>query len=92
MKPVCVRCELDMTKEESGVNLVEMASFGPYKIWSSDLWRCRECKNEKVSGFGQKPMIEHFQVGFKDLLEKISVDPHEKVVRSYERPKIKEAR
>jgi len=42
----------------------EYANFGPYKIWYADLWKCPNCKNEIIVGFGWNPVAEHFQNDF----------------------------
>jgi hypothetical protein len=70
-KLVCIPCEVELKPSENGVYVVEMASFGPYKICSADAWICPKCDNEIVAGFGYEAMKEHFQTGFTELLEKI---------------------
>jgi len=49
--PVCVRCSRDMRPEKNGVVMLEMASFGPYKLWESDKWKCPSCGFEILIGF-----------------------------------------
>lgn len=53
-----------------GVIVVEMADFGPSKIWNADL---RTCANghEVLCGFGDHPMSEHYKDGFAFLLERL---------------------
>lgn len=66
--PVCVKCRIEMKPEKNGVKWVTMADFGPYQIWDSDKWKCRKCGIEILSGFGQRPLNEHFENGFNDAL------------------------
>ena len=49
----------------------EYANFGPYKIWYADLWKCPNCKNEIIVGFGCAPVAEHFQKDFQYWLKKV---------------------
>ena len=72
--PVCVKCRLEMRPEKNGVKWVEMASFGPYKIWDSEKWKCRKCGIEVLSGFGQTALKEHFQDKFSDVLDTYRVE------------------
>ena len=68
-KIVCVECEIELKPEENGILLIEFASFGAYKAWYADLWKCPKCGTEIVSGFGNSPIMEHFQDGFSTWLE-----------------------
>lgn len=68
---VCAECNEQMRPEKNGVYVIEMADFGPYKIWMADLWACPECTHEALVGFGLKPLAEHYQEGFKEMLKKV---------------------
>lgn len=58
MKPVCVKCEVDMYPEENGVLLVQTAGEErrPYKAWMADKWKCAKCGCEVLSGFSDREM------------------------------------
>jgi len=51
-RPVCVKCQIQMRCEKNGVGLLELATPNrPYKIWSSDLFRCPVCGFEVLTGY-----------------------------------------
>jgi len=66
--PVCVKCSVNMRCEKNGVEVLDIASFGPYKIWAADKYKCPKCGNEVVVGFAREG-IEHFEEGFQELVE-----------------------
>ncbi len=35
-RSVCVRCHIEFRPAHTGTYVVEMASFGPYKLWVAD--------------------------------------------------------
>ena len=70
-KAVCVPCQREYRPETNETYVVEMASFGPYKIWMADTWQCPQCHHQIVSGFGMNAIKEHYQEGFTDLLEEL---------------------
>jgi hypothetical protein len=53
-----------------GVTVIEMASFGPYKIWMADLKKCPGCGHEIVGNFAEHQLCEHFEQGFDEILKK----------------------
>lgn len=56
-KPVCVACGLTMYPEENGICAMEMKDkekTEPYRIWSTDKWKCPGCGIEVLSGFGDR--------------------------------------
>jgi hypothetical protein len=58
----------------------------PYKIWSTDKYKCPGCGVEVIIGFGQAAIAEHFEAGFQ-----AHVDYYEKqdgLVRCYDRPQV----
>lgn len=70
--------------------VVEMAGFGPYKLWHADLWACPGCSFEIVAGFAMNPFAEHFEKDFAEKLEK-AVQTARRLVYDYEKPRPKEA-
>jgi hypothetical protein len=74
-KPVCVNCKLFYKIRKSGFYWVEMRPVGnetwtPYKLWSSDLWECKGCGAQILSGHGIQPVSAAHMTEFKDLIEK----------------------
>lgn len=43
--------------------------WGPYKLWDSDLWKCKSCGHEILIGHANRPWAEHFQA---DYAEKVA--------------------
>lgn len=85
-KMVCVRCQTELRPETNGTIVVEMASFGPYKVWSADTWKCPGCDNETVAGFGDEPIRQdHYADDFKEWLDTL-IKKSRRVVYDYERP------
>ena len=71
-KMVCVNCHVELKPEANGILLIETASFGVYKVWSADVWKCPKCEIEIVAGFGNQPIREdHYKEGFPVWLEKM---------------------
>jgi hypothetical protein len=66
---VCTLCSLQYKVEKQGVYVIEMASFGPYKIWMADLKECPKCHHRIVTGFGHNALSEHYQEGFTQTLK-----------------------
>ncbi len=79
-KPYCIICEQYLTKEKSGVNLVEMyrqdskSLWKPYKVWSADLHKCRRCGYEMLAGFGEKPFLEKHQENFERKYQSLKTE------------------
>ena len=38
----CAKCQVELHAVENGVYILEMADFGPYKLWNADKWGCPE--------------------------------------------------
>ncbi len=70
------RCKTQMRCKKNEVKVIEMATFGPAAIWSADLWACPLCNERIITGFGVKPIIEHYQDGFEEALEKAKASDH----------------
>jgi hypothetical protein len=85
-KLVCVNCQTELQPFHSGVYVIEMASFGPYKVWAADLWKCHGCGMEVVSGFSEQPIMEHYKEGFDEWFAKIKDEHADSIIYDYERP------
>lgn len=86
-KPACPACQRFMRPKKNGVFVLEQMpvvhgalpgkdepdKWQPYKIWQADLWQCQGCGAEQVSGWGYRPVREHYEEGFKDLLEVVTI-------------------
>lgn len=68
-RPVCPKCHVELHPERNGVGVLDLASFGPYALWDSDLWKCPECGVEVIGGFGSGPISAHYKEDFKRLIE-----------------------
>ena len=69
-RPVCVKCQVEMRPEKNGIGVLDMADFGPYKIWDADKWKCPKCAIEVIIGFGQQAIAEHYEAErFKHFCE-----------------------
>ena len=68
-RPVCPKCHVELYPERNGVGVLDMADFGPYALWDSDLWKCPECGIEVIGGFGSNPLSAHYEEDFKRLVE-----------------------
>ena len=77
---VCAKCENkyvprltglgnEMKPKKNGVHVIEMADFGPYKVWLADLWICPKCGHKTIAGFGVEPLAEHYEEKFAKILE-----------------------
>ncbi len=53
---VCSSCQIDFRPSKNGVELVDYADFGPYKIWEADEWECPGCHTKIVTGFADQPI------------------------------------
>jgi len=83
--PICVNCNREYTPHKNGTLVIEYAEFGAYKIWSADMWMCPECDHKVIVGFGALAISEHYEKGFKKLLDKIKED----AVKSFYKESIK---
>ena len=71
---VCLNCRLFFRIKKNGVIIEEGMPDGtggsvPYKLWQADLYECRGCGCQLVTGFGQGPIPEHFQDGYATVRE-----------------------
>ena len=67
-RPVCVKCNTEFRPERNGIGLLDMADFGPYRIWEADLYKCPKCGTEIVVSFGHQAISEHYQDEFEGYL------------------------
>lgn len=85
MKPICVKCQRFYRMKKAGYAFIEgmpinngvqpgtaePAGWKPYKLWAGDLWECKGCGHQLISGTGSHPIAEHYQPGFKDKVLKL---------------------
>ena len=88
-KIVCENCEVELKPECNNTTVVETASFGPYKVWLADTWKCPGCGIQVVTGFGREPIKEHFMDGFDEWL-RLHVQKARKVVYDNERTHVRQ--
>jgi len=69
-KPVCVKCQVELRNRMSGVGVLDIAQFGPYKVWDADLYYCPSCGFEVVIGFGVHAIAHHHEEGFTETLNR----------------------
>jgi len=84
-KLVCKKCETELKPTHNGTLVIETASFGPYKVWSADTWKCPGCDVEIVAGFANNPLREHYTEDFPAWLEKAKTAAGE-IVYDNEKP------
>ena len=68
---VCVTCQLEYQVEKQGIYVIEVASFGAYKIWHADLHQCPKCGHRIIAGFADCAISEHYKDGFGELLKDV---------------------
>jgi rubredoxin len=85
VKPICVKCQRFYRCKKTGLYFIEGmpdsndtppgtrfdSEWKPYKLWSGDLWQCQGCGHEVISGVGRNPVLEHYEPGFAELLERV---------------------
>lgn len=74
MKPICVKCKLFFHPERNGIAFEEgmprptpenPAAWGSYKLWVGDLWKCRGCGAQIVTG-SSGPIREHYEEDYAE--------------------------
>jgi hypothetical protein len=82
MKPACVKCLRFFRPKKTGLKFIEGMpkhndalpgtiepdQWEPYKLWSGDLWECKGCGAQIISGVGRDPIAEHYEANFKELV------------------------
>lgn len=82
MKPACIPCGRFFRPHKTGARVVECMPIGnapsgkahadqwqDYKLWMGDLWRCDGCGAVIGTGFGQRPLSEHYMPHFDAAIE-----------------------
>ncbi len=86
MKPICVPCRRFFRPKKNGFHFTEgfpsphdaepgnqePENWKPYKIWVGDLWECRGCGTQIVSGFGSGPIRTKHDPGFADERQRLN--------------------
>ena len=86
-KLVCVNCQTELRPFHNETLVIETASFGAYKVWFADTWRCEGCGVEIVAGFGDNPIrSDHYAPDFKDWLKNMMLT-YKHFVYDNEKPK-----
>ena len=85
--PTCVHCERGYERIRSGVYLVEHFNDPPqpYKVWSADLWKCPQCQQQTVMGYGMDPLMEHYEQVFNEWFSLLLQNKAIMVLNQYER-------
>jgi hypothetical protein len=80
MKLICVHCERSLVVVKNGATVVTMFDQPPrpYAIWSCDIWACPRCGVRVCAGFGMRPIAEHWQPQFAQLLTTITIHDYER--------------
>lgn len=71
---VCRKCKRALVPLKNGIPVVEVADFGPYKLYEADVWECPNCHVEIVTGFSQNPK-QHFEYSFPAELNRAQARP-----------------
>jgi len=71
-KTICLKCNTEYVPLKNGVYVCEVADFGPYKIWHTDMIYCPICNHAIVSGFGANAIVCHFEgAEFQEYLKEV---------------------
>lgn len=87
-KPACVPCNRFMRPFKNGVYVLENMpikadappgnrapeAWAPYKLWMADQWHCPDCGAQILTGWGERPIAEHYQKGFAVALAAIKIN------------------
>lgn len=68
-RPVCASCRVEMRPETNDVQVLDVADWGPYQLWSADLWKCPICGKEIIIGFGNNAYAAHYEENFELRLQ-----------------------
>jgi len=70
---ICLECSTEYVPLKNGVFVCEVADFGPYKIWHTDMIYCPICKHTIISGFGADAIVCHLAgTEFQEYLKEVS--------------------
>ncbi len=78
-KPLCVSCQRFYRPKRNGTYVAEMMPskpgalpglmepklWVPYKVWVADLWECKGCGHELISGYAYQPTAEKHSPDFE---------------------------
>jgi hypothetical protein len=85
MKPICIPCQRFYKPKKTGFYFLEGYPSGngkappgtaepqawrPYKLWAGDIYECNGCGGRIIVGAGLKPLAEHYQDGFDEMVER----------------------
>jgi len=75
-RPICCACEVEMRPVCNDIVVVDYAGKPPqpYQLWSADEWGCPKCGHRIIRGFGDAPLIRHFEDSFGKAIEKIPAE------------------
>ena len=79
MKPICLNCGLFYRAHRNGAYFTESMKDGkggwkPYKIWAGDIWKCKGCGSEIISGFGRNPIRIQHEDDFEEIRQRIGAN------------------
>lgn len=65
MRPVCVKCGLEMVKEFAGVLVAELylGNTAIYKLWYADYYQCKTCQTIIIHSFAEQPYWQSHEKG-----------------------------
>ena len=67
-RPFCVKCGRAMRASRIGIAVEFVMEDGrPYQVWAGDEFRCESCGATVVTGYGRKPITEHFERNFQTV-------------------------
>ena len=83
MKPICVPCHRFYRPKKNGYAFIEGRpvdnqvpagrshehKWVPYKLWMGDLWECKGCGHQIVSGVGHEPIAQDYHPNFKAQID-----------------------
>ena len=85
----CAECCTFMLPKKNGVVVEEkMSGSRPYKLWHADLYKCPACNKMTIIGFGNSPVIAHFEPDY-DNEKKISMQENNLYEENYRSPREK---
>ncbi len=60
MRPVCVRCKVELRCDRNQHKVETMAGEKGYQLWDGDRYKCPSCFVQIVVGFGAAPYAEYY--------------------------------
>jgi len=76
IKPVCVGCKETMFCKEDGVRVIDTGG----KVWSADLWECKNCGQQVTRGYGNEPIVMSHEERFDEYIRLCKNNPKETVI------------